>query len=95
MIYVGILDRPFAEAKRSTVLLVVAAFLLVALVTVPVFLWWAGSIFRPLEKIAETFARLRGGDLAARTGVTRGADEIAGLAMLLDTLLAQLQDRDR
>lgn len=95
MIYVGILDRPFAEAKRRAVLLVLAAFLLVALVTVPVFLRWAGSIFRPLEKIAETFARLRGGDLSARTGVTRGADEIAGLAMLLDTLLAQLQDRDR
>lgn len=95
MIYVGILERPFAEAKRRTVLLVLAAFLLVALVTVPVFLRWAGSIFRPLEKIAETFARLRGGDLSARTGVTRGADEIAGLAMLLDRLLAQLQDRDR
>lgn len=95
MIYVGILERPFAEAKRRTVLLVLAAFLLVALVTVPVFLRWAGSIFRPLEKIAETFARLRGGDLSARSGVTRGADEIAGLAMLLDRLLAQLQDRDR
>ncbi|MDQ7777770.1 MAG: cache domain-containing protein [Paracoccus aminovorans] len=95
MIYVGILERPFAEAKRRTVLLVLAAFLLVALVTVPVFLRWTGSIFRPLEKIAETFARLRGGDLSARTGVTRGADEIAGLAMLLDRLLAQLQDRDR
>ncbi|WP_018001200.1 ATP-binding protein [Paracoccus sp. N5] len=95
MIYVGILERPFAEAKRRTVLLVLAAFLLVALVTVPVFLGWAGSIFRPLEKIAETFARLGRGDLSARTGVTRGADEITGLAMLLDTLLAQLQDRDR
>lgn len=95
MIYVGILERPFAQARRRTALLVAAAFLLAALVTVPVFLRWAGSIFRPLEQIADTFARLGSGDLSARTGVTRGADEITGLAMLLDRLLAQLQDRDR
>ncbi|MDF3855784.1 HAMP domain-containing protein [Paracoccus pantotrophus] len=95
MIYVGILEQPFAEAKRRTLAWVLAGFLLAALVTVPVFLLWARSIFRPLERIGATFDRVRAGDLAARTGVTRGDDEIGALALALDGVLARLQEHDR
>lgn len=95
MIYVGILERPFAEARRRTVGWVLVGFLCVALVTVPLFLRWARGIFRPLERIGATFERVRSGDLAARTGISRGDDEIAELALALDGVLAQLQDHDR
>lgn len=95
MLYVGILDHPFTEAKRRTVLEVLLAFLIVAVVTIPIFLRWAGGIFRPLEKVNRTIAQVRGGNLAARTGVTEGADEVAGVAILLDDLLSRLQHRDR
>ncbi len=95
MIYVGILEHPFAAAKRRTVGWVLIGFLSVALVTVPLFLRWARSIFRPLERIGATFEKVGAGDLAARTGISRGDDEIAELALALDGVLAQLQDHDR
>lgn len=95
MLYVGFLEQPFAAAKRSTLLSVLLAFLAVTGISVPVFLRWAGGVFRPLEQVSDTIAKVRAGNLAARTGVTRGADEIAAIAVLLDDLLARLQDRDR
>lgn len=95
MIYAGILERPITEAKRQTVAWVLIGFLLVALVTVPLFLHWARSIFRPLERIDATLEKVRAGDLTARTGIARGDDEIAELALALDSVLARLQDHDR
>ncbi|MDQ7774874.1 MAG: cache domain-containing protein [Paracoccus aminovorans] len=95
MIYVGLLEQPFAQARLRTLGWVLSGFLLVALVTVPLFLGWARGIFRPLERIGATFGRVGAGDLGARTGITRGDDEIAALALALDAVLARLQDDDR
>lgn len=95
MLYVGFTEAPFAAAKQQTFWLIGLAFVAVTAVSVPVFLRWARGVFRPLERVTGTLAQVEGGNLGARTGVTRGADEIGRVAVHLDHLLDQLQERDR
>ncbi|WP_411352014.1 cache domain-containing protein [Leisingera aquaemixtae] len=95
MLYVGFLETPFRQAKRSTVLTLGGAFLLIAAMSVPIFLQWAGRIFRPLEGMTQTIARVEQGDLAARNQPQQDGGEIARVAAHLDSLLDQLQERDR
>jgi signal transduction histidine kinase len=94
MLYVGFLEKPFTEAKRETLLGIAIAFLIVTAATVPLFLKWASSIFRPLESMTGTIARFESGDLAARTGYVQNKDEIGQVALHLDHLLDQIQERD-
>ncbi|MDC0659689.1 cache domain-containing protein [Leisingera sp. SS27] len=95
MLYVGFLETPFRQAKRSTVLTLGGAFLLIAAMSVPIFLRWAGRIFRPLEGMTQTIARVEQGDLAARNQPQQDGGEIARVAAHLDSLLDQVQERDR
>ncbi|MEZ2130746.1 MULTISPECIES: cache domain-containing protein [unclassified Sinorhizobium] len=95
MLYVGFLEAPFSRAKYQTLLAVAFAFLAVAAASVPIFLRWAQAIFRPLERMTGTIAKVETGDLGARTGLTDTRDEIGRVAMHLDGLLEQLQQRDR
>lgn len=95
MLYVGFLETPFAQARRLTLWLVGLAFLGVTAISVPVFLGWARSVFRPLEKVSDTMAAVEAGNLGARTGVTGSKDEVVRVARHLDLLLDQLQARDQ
>ena len=94
MLYVGFLEAPFVKARRETLLSIGFAFLAIAALTVPVFLRWAKEIFRPLERMMSTIARVETGDLSARTGSRTGNDEIGRVATQFDRLLGLLQDRD-
>ncbi|TPK95568.1 HAMP domain-containing protein [Mesorhizobium sp. B2-4-12] len=94
MLYVGFLQRPFTDAKFQTLLTIAAAFVLAVAATVPLFLTWARSVFKPLERMTGTIARVESGDLAARTGPIRNKDEIGQVALHLNHLLDLVQDRD-
>jgi two-component system NtrC family sensor kinase len=94
MLYAGFLQKPFTEAKRQALLEILAAFLIAVAATVPLFLRWAAAIFRPLERMTGTIARVERGELDARTGHTDGRDEIGEVALHLDQLLDQLHERD-
>lgn len=94
MLYVGFLEAPFTAAKRQAFLWMLAAFFAVLLLSAPVFLWMAGGIFAPLERMTQTMARVGRGDLSARIGPMRQRDEIAAVAGHLDDLLDQVQERD-
>lgn len=102
MLYAGVPKAPYVAARRITWAISGAAFLVVALLSVPVFLRWARGVFRPLEAMGETIARVEAGDFGARTfagdppaAEGEGADEILRLARHLDALLGLLQERDR
>lgn len=95
MLYVGFLDTPFRAAKLRTILLIVAGFLGLVVLSLPVFLRWARGIIKPLEQMGGTISQVESGDLGARTGVVDGQDEIGRVAGHLDGLLEQLQERDR
>ena len=95
MLYVGFLEAPFTQAKYATLLAILAAFVIITVVSVPIFLRWARAIFRPLERMADTIAKVESGDLGARTNHPSAHDEIGLVASHLDKLLTQLQERDR
>ncbi len=94
MLYAGFVEAPFVRVKYETWLTMGAAFLLAVLATVPLFLIWARTIFRPLERMKETIAQVEDGDLAARTGPVENRDEIGLVADELDRLLDGIQTRD-
>lgn len=94
MLYAGFLEKPFTQAKSETLLTIAAAFLVAVAATVPLFLIWARSIFKPLERMTGTIARVESGDLSARTGPVANKDEIGQVALHLDHLLDQVQERD-
>ncbi|MGD9863665.1 MAG: cache domain-containing protein [Pseudodonghicola sp.] len=95
MLYVGFLEAPFQQAKTASVLTLTLAFLLIAALSVPIFLRWAGRIFLPLERMTQTIAQVEAGALDARNRVGDATGEIAQVASHLDHLLDQLQERDR
>lgn len=95
MLYVGFLETPFTQAKHQTLWMIGLAFLAIAATSVPIFLRWARGIFMPLEHMTGTIARVESGDLGARTGLDKARDEIGRVALHLDNLLDQLQERDR
>lgn len=95
MLYVGFLEAPFKAAKQSAYWSIFAAFMVVVLLTVPLFLRIARGIFSPLEQMSETMRLVEEGDLEARIGPTGTRDEIGAVAFHLDTLLDQVRDRDR
>jgi signal transduction histidine kinase len=95
MLYVGFLETPFQAAKTSTMIVLAALFLLIAILSVPIFLRWAGHIFLPLERMTQTIARVEAGDMDARNRPEGDTGEIAQVAAHLDELLDQIQERDR
>jgi len=95
MLYVGFLEAPFTTAKYQTIITIALAFLAIAAASVPIFLRWARGIFEPLERVNVTIAKVETGDLGARTGPVGSHDEIGRVAVHLDHLLDQLQQRDR
>jgi len=95
MLYVGFLEAPFTQARYATILTILAAFLVITALSVPIFLRWARAIFRPLERMTDTISQVESGDLGARTNLPAVNDEIGRVAFHLDALLGQLQERDR
>ncbi len=94
MLYVGFLEAPFARAKYETLGSVIAAFLGITILSIPVFLRWARDIFKPLERMTQTISKVDDGDLGARTGLPPTGDEIGQVAVHLDKLLGRLQQRE-
>ncbi len=95
MLYVGFLEAPFAEARWRTVRQIGLGFIAMLLLAVPVLLRFARDIFAPLERMNATIGAVEGGDLGARSRLNVADDEIARVAQHLDSLLDQLQERDR
>ncbi len=94
MLYVGFLEEPFSTAKKEAIRWMLVAFIAVLLISAPLFLWLAKSIFEPLEAMTKTMKRVEDGDLSARNGNLRATGEIGQVAAHLDSLLEQVQDRD-
>lgn len=95
MLYVGFLEKPFTQAKYTTLLTIMIAFLAITAASVPIFLRWARAIFRPLERMTDTISKVESGNLGARTNLPMTNGEIGRVAFHLDNLLTQLQERDR
>ncbi|MEM9439006.1 MAG: cache domain-containing protein [Pseudomonadota bacterium] len=94
MLYTGFLEAPFTAQRNETILTLIAAFLAVIGLSIPLLLWLARGISAPLEKMTATMARAEGGDLNARIGPVAERSEIGAVARHLDRLLDQVEERD-
>ena len=95
MLYVGFLDSPYRAAKAQTLWLISGGFLFLLAFSVPMFLRLARGVFRPLENMVATISKVEAGDLSARTGLADTQNEVSLVSMHLDTVLAQVQERDQ
>jgi len=91
MLYVGFLEGPFEEAKRSALGVVVALFGLVMLVAGVFAVLWARRVFKPIERMHATMHAIERGESEARVGPGDSQDELAVVAAHFDQLLDQLQ----
>lgn len=94
MLYTGFLEEPFTAQRNTTILTLIAAFVAVIGLSVPMFLWLARGIFAPLEQMTATMASAEEGDLNARIGAVAEKSEIGAVARHLDRLLDQVEERD-
>ena len=95
MLYVGYLEQPFRLVKYTMLGVIVGIFLLVMVLAALFSLRWARSIFKPLELMNRTIARVEAGDAGARVGPVRARDEVGALASHLDQLLDVIDDKTR
>ncbi|WP_425039008.1 sensor histidine kinase [Primorskyibacter sp. S187A] len=94
MLYVGFSEAPFTNAKRAAVAAMLVAFFVVLMISAPVFLWLAKSIFAPLERMTKTMSTVARGNLSARNGDVGTQDEVGIVAAHMDRLLDGIEDRD-
>lgn len=94
MLYVGYLAAPFDRVKQIVLAALLGLFAVVSLIGGLYSLYWARSIFRPLEKMNSTMTEIGRGNLAARVGPQDSQDEIGRLAQHFDLLLDTLKQRN-
>ncbi|MER7947558.1 HAMP domain-containing sensor histidine kinase [Streptomyces sp. NPDC096079] len=83
-----------ANLSRLDAAMAVASLLALAAAT-PLAVYGAGLLARRLGRVAETAARISAGDLDARSGPTRGDDEVADIAATVDRMADTLAQRLR
>ncbi|MEU9046626.1 MULTISPECIES: HAMP domain-containing sensor histidine kinase [unclassified Kitasatospora] len=78
-----------SDLPRLDVAMAVASLLALAVAT-PAAVYGAGLLARRLRRVAETADRISAGDLDARTGPTKGDDEVADIAATVDAMADSL-----
>jgi signal transduction histidine kinase len=92
MLYVGYLEEPFRWAKWGILGVMCLIFVIGTVLTLFTGLRWAATIFRPVERMAQTMRRVERGEHDARVGVLKSQDEIGRLAHQFDELLEKLEE---
>ncbi len=89
--------KAVVEAPAERDALLGAGILLAVLISTIGLLVWGGNrlVLRPLLSLSRAAARLRAGDLAARSGLPHGDDEFGRVARVLDETAAAIEDRER
>ncbi|MEV6674267.1 HAMP domain-containing sensor histidine kinase [Streptomyces sp. NPDC051162] len=80
--------------RQLDVTMAVASLVAVA-AAVPLAAYGAGLLARRLRRVSETAGRISAGDLDARTGPTKGDDEVADIAATVDAMADSLGRRLR
>ncbi|MEU3755500.1 HAMP domain-containing sensor histidine kinase [Streptomyces olivoreticuli] len=80
--------------RRLDMVMAVASLIALAAAT-PLAVYGAGLLGRRLRQVSETAGRISAGDLDARTGPTKGGDEVADIAATVDLMADSLGRRLR
>lgn len=95
MLYVGYLEQPFTLLKYGMLAAIGLIFFAVMIAAAFFSLRVARSVFRPIEQMAATMARVEAGEMDARVGAVGSHDEIGQLAAHLDRLLDVIAENTR
>ncbi|GAA1358690.1 sensor histidine kinase [Streptomyces beijiangensis] len=82
------------DLDQLDVTMAVASLIALAVAT-PLAIYGAGLLGRRLGRVSETAGRISGGDLDARTGPTKGRDEVSEIAATVDLMADSLGQRLR
>ncbi|NEB74234.1 HAMP domain-containing histidine kinase [Streptomyces sp. SID14478] len=82
------------DLDQLDVTMAVASLIALAAAT-PLTVYGAGLLGRRLDRVSETAGRISAGDLDARTGPTKGRDEVAEIAATVDLMADSLGQRLR
>lgn len=82
------------DLRRLDMTMAVASLIALAAAT-PLAVYGAGLLGRRLRRVSETAGRIVTGDLDARTGPTKGGDEVADIAATVDLMADSLSRRLR
>ena len=82
------------QLRRLDVTMTVASLVTLA-AAMPLAVYGAGLLARRLRRVSETASRISAGDLDARTGPTKGRDEVADIAATVDLMADSLGRRLR
>ncbi|MFJ5067798.1 sensor histidine kinase [Kitasatospora sp. NPDC088556] len=88
------LGPQLSDLPRLDAAMAVASLVALAAAT-PAAVYGAGLLARRLRRVAETAGRISAGDLDARTGPTKGGDEVADIAATVDLMADSLGRRLR
>ncbi|MFE0174643.1 sensor histidine kinase [Streptomyces sp. NPDC059002] len=86
---------PELHTLRRLDMVMVLASLAALAAAVPLAVYGAGLLARRLRRVSETAVRISAGDLDARTGPTKGGDEVADIAATVDRMADHLGQRLR
>lgn len=95
MLYVGYLEAPFTLLKYGMLAAIGCIFFAVMVAAALFSLRVARGVFRPIEQMAATMARVESGRMEARVGAVDSQDEIGQLAAHLDHLLDVIAENTR
>jgi len=88
------LSSELHDLRRLDVTMTLASLATLA-AAVPLAVYGAGLLARRLRRVSETAGRISAGDLDARTGPTKGDDEVADIAATVDLMADSLNRRLR
>ncbi|MEV5239540.1 HAMP domain-containing sensor histidine kinase [Streptomyces cinnamoneus] len=86
---------PQLHTLRQLDMSMAVASLVALAAAVPLAAYGAGLLARRLQRVSETAGRISAGDLDARTGPTKGRDEVADIAATVDLMADSLGRRLR
>ena len=89
------LNEVFADANRALIRDLIG--FIVAILSLLLGAWYGAGLFvlRKIEALVGAAARMRSGDLNARTGIRYGEEELSQLARAFDDMAQALQQRER
>lgn len=93
ILYAGFLETPFSKLHRNALLILIALFVLVLLLSSWYAIRGAKSIFRPIEQMTSVVRGTQAGQ-QLRIGDVDSDDEIGELARQFDSMLDQLQEHN-
>ena len=95
MLYVGILEQPFNDITRNTMLMFLAIIAVVTMLAVIVSFVIAGRISRPLTNVLNATERLSAGELGAVVNTKTVVTELNTLAESFNEMSVKLNEREK